>query len=86
MSTPAVAEAALIGKPHAKLGGKVGAAVALKPGGISVTAGELCAFVTAQVAAYKYPRRVWFIEALPKGPTWKILNREIVEPDEEAAP
>lgn len=53
---------------------------------VLVTAGELCAFVAAQVAAYKYPRRVWFIEALPKGPTWKILNREIVEPDEEAAP
>jgi hypothetical protein len=29
---------------------------------------------------------VWFIEALPKARTWKILNREIVEPDEEAAP
>jgi hypothetical protein len=28
---------------------------------------------------------VWFIEALPKGPTWKILNRESVVPDEEAA-
>ena len=66
--------------------GRVGAAVALKPGGISVIAGELCAFVTAQVAAYKYPPAGVVIEALPKGPTWKILNREIVEPDEEAAP
>jgi len=74
----------VIGTPHAKLGEKVVAAVALKPG-ISVTAGELCAFVEAQVAAHKYPRRVWFIEALPKGPTWKILNRESVVPDEEAA-
>jgi acyl-CoA synthetase (AMP-forming)/AMP-acid ligase II len=43
---PAVAEAAVIGMPHAELG-EVGAAVALKPG-ISVTAGELCAFVKAQ--------------------------------------
>jgi hypothetical protein len=29
---------------------------------------------------------VWFIAALPKGPTGKILNREIVVPDEESAP
>jgi hypothetical protein len=28
---------------------------------------------------------VWFIEALPKGPTWKILNRESVVPAEKAA-
>jgi long-chain acyl-CoA synthetase len=58
---------------------------ALKPG-IAVTAGELCAFVKAQVAAYKYPRWVWFVGALPKGPSGKILNREIVVPDEEAGP
>ncbi len=33
-----------------------------------------------QVAAYKYPRRVWFVDALPKGPTGKILKREIEVP------
>ena len=80
---PAVAEAAVIGMTHAELGEEVSAAVALKPG-MSVAAGELCAFVKAQLSAYKYPRRVWFVEALPKGPTGKILNREIVVPDEEA--
>jgi 3-(3-hydroxy-phenyl)propionate hydroxylase len=82
---PAVAEAALIGMPHAELGEEVGVAVVRKPGA-SVSANELRAFAKAQVAAYKYPRRVWFVEALPKGPTGKILKREITVPDEQVAP
>ncbi|HEY3715444.1 MAG TPA: long-chain fatty acid--CoA ligase [Jatrophihabitantaceae bacterium] len=81
---PAVAEAAVIGMPHAELGEEIGAAVALKPGA-TATPDELRAYVKAQVAAYKYPRRVWFVEALPKGPTGKILKREITVPDEEVA-
>jgi acyl-CoA synthetase (AMP-forming)/AMP-acid ligase II len=32
------------------------------------------------VEAYKYPRNVWFVDALPKGPTGKILKREIRRP------
>jgi long-chain acyl-CoA synthetase len=76
---PAVAEAAVIGMPHAELGEEVGAAVALKPGA-TVTSDELRAYAKAQVAAYKYPRRVWIVEALPKGPTGKILKREITIP------
>jgi long-chain acyl-CoA synthetase len=50
-----------------------------------VTEVELRAFVKGQVAAYKYPRVVWFVETLPKGPTGKILKREIVPPDASAA-
>ena len=30
-----------------------------------------------RVAAYKYPRQVWLVDALPKGPTGKILRREV---------
>jgi len=37
--------------------------------------------VKEQVAAYKYPRRIWFADELPKGPTGKILKREIEPPD-----
>ncbi len=77
---PAVAEAAVVGMPHAELGEEVGAAVVLKPG-TSASEDELRGFVKAQVAAYKYPRRVWFVDALPKGPTGKILKREITVPE-----
>jgi long-chain acyl-CoA synthetase len=78
---PAVAEAAVVGLPHPALGEEVGAAVVLKPGA-AVIAEELRAHVKAQVAAYKYPRHVWVVEVLPKGPTGKILRREIVPPDD----
>jgi long-chain acyl-CoA synthetase len=76
---PAVREAAVVGIPHADLGEEVGAAVALNPGA-ELTESELREFVKANVAAYKYPRHVWFLEELPKGPTGKILKREIARP------
>jgi long-chain acyl-CoA synthetase len=77
---PAVCEAAVVGMPHAELGEEVGAAVALK-NGESVDEETLQAFVKEQVAAYKYPRKIWFVDELPKGPTGKILKREIAIPD-----
>jgi long-chain acyl-CoA synthetase len=80
---PAVAEVAVIGMPHDDLGEEVGAAVALKPGA-SATPEELRAFAKDKVAAYKYPRRVWLVDSLPKGPTGKILRRE-VQPPEDAS-
>jgi long-chain acyl-CoA synthetase len=77
---PAVAEVAVIGIPHPDLGEEVGAAVALKPGA-SATPEELRAFARDRVAAYKYPRQVWLVDALPKGPTGKILRREVRPPE-----
>jgi long-chain acyl-CoA synthetase len=76
---PAVAEAAVIGMPHPELGEEIAAAIALKPGA-TATAQELREFVKGQVAAYKYPRHVWFVDELPKGSTGKVLKREIVPP------
>src|SRR5262249_28277606 len=76
---PAVREAAVIGMPHPDLGEEVGAAVALKPGA-QATESEIRDFVKSNVAAYKYPRHVWIVEELPKGPTGKILKREIKAP------
>jgi long-chain acyl-CoA synthetase len=77
---PAVAEVAVIGIPHPDLGEEIGAAVALKPDS-SATPAELRAFAREKVAAYKYPRQVWLVDALPKGPTGKILRREVKAPE-----
>ena len=82
---PAVREAAVVGIPHDEYGEEVAAAVSLKEGA-SATPEEIRDFVRDQVAAYKYPRTVWIVDELPKGPTGKILKREIKRPagDESA--
>jgi long-chain acyl-CoA synthetase len=76
---PAVREAAVIGLPHPELGEEVGAAIALVDGA-DATVEAIGAYVKEQVAAYKYPRKIWFVDDLPKGPTGKILKREIEVP------
>jgi long-chain acyl-CoA synthetase len=82
---PAVAEAAVVGIPHDSLGEEVGAAVALKKGAV-ISAEELRDYVKARVAAYKYPRLVWLVDALPKGPTGKLQKRDITIPTSETTP
>ena len=72
---PAVAEAAVFGVPDAERGEEVAALVTLKDGA-SATADEVRDYVKDLIAAYKYPRIVRF-GPIPKGPTGKILKREI---------
>jgi long-chain acyl-CoA synthetase len=81
---PCVQEAAVVGVPDDALGEEVGAAVVLKQGA-DVDAEELKAYVKEQLAAYKYPRKLWFLDELPKGPTGKILKREIAVPEKVAS-
>jgi len=76
---PCVAEAAVIGIKHADLGEEIGAAVALKRG-THAEAEELKNFVRDRLAAYKYPREIWLVDSVPKGPTGKILRREVKPP------
>ena len=57
----------MVGIPHDSLGEEVGAAVALKPGA-TATPDELQAFAKERVAAYKYPRHVWLVDAAAEGP------------------
>ncbi|HME68518.1 MAG TPA: long-chain fatty acid--CoA ligase [Myxococcota bacterium] len=73
---PAVLEAAVVGIAHESHGEEVKAILALKPGQ-TLSAPEVIAFCKERLAAYKYPRLVEFREALPKGPTGKILKREL---------
>lgn len=79
-SHPEVHEAAVIGVAHAELGEEVAAAIVPIPGS-TVTPEDIRDWVKERVAAYKYPRVVWFTEELPKGPTGKIVRREIVAPE-----
>ncbi|MBS1843708.1 MAG: long-chain fatty acid--CoA ligase [Actinobacteria bacterium] len=76
---PAIREAAVVGVPHDEWGEEIGAAVVLEPGEEAAPE-EISAYVRERIAAYKYPRVVWFLEELPKGPTGKILKREIEVP------
>jgi long-chain acyl-CoA synthetase len=80
---PAVREVAVIGIPHDSLGEEVAAAVALKPGA-QAAPDELRAFARERVAGYKYPRQVWLVDELPKGPTGKILRREVRPPAQDS--
>jgi long-chain acyl-CoA synthetase len=76
---PAIVEAAVVGVPDSVLGEEVAAAVVLKPGATQ-SAEDIRDYVKREVAAYKYPRHVWLMDALPKGPTGKVLKREIRPP------
>ena len=76
---PQVREAAVIGIPHEEWGEEIGAALVLHEGE-QLDPAEASAYVKERIAAYKYPRVVWFLDELPKGPTGKILKREIEPP------
>jgi long-chain acyl-CoA synthetase len=76
---PGIREAAVLGVPHDEWGEEIGAAVVLHEGE-DLEPEEVSAYVKERIAAYKYPRIVWFLDELPKGPTGKILKREIEPP------
>jgi len=73
---PAVAEAAVIGIPHDRHGEEIKAVLALKSGH-TADAEAIQEYCKERLAAYKYPRVIDIVDALPKGPTGKILNREL---------
>jgi long-chain acyl-CoA synthetase len=73
LSHPAVAEAAVIGIEDADLGEEVAAFVSLKRTE-KLSSEELLSYCKDHLARYKYPRQVYIVPELPKGPTGKILK------------
>ena len=76
---PAVADVAVIGIPDTHWGESVKAVVALRPGK-HVTSDELIAFCAANLADYKKPRSIDFVDELPRSPSGKLLKKEIRAP------
>ncbi|GAA0193764.1 fatty acid--CoA ligase [Cytobacillus oceanisediminis] len=72
----AVAESAVVGRPDERWGEIVRAVVSLRPGH-ETTAEEIQAHCRRELAAYKIPRVVEFVDELPKNPTGKILRRVV---------
>ena len=73
-----VREAAVIGVPHQVLGEDVGAFVVCKPGSV-VGYDELLEFCGARLADYKRPRKLWFVDELPRNATGKVMKHKLRE-------
>ena len=71
MDHPAVAQVVCFGMPHPKLGEEVAAVVVLKEGA-AATEREIQAFVATRAADYKVPKKILFMDEIPKGATGKL--------------
>ena len=81
---PAVREAAVIGTPDDEYGEEVTAYISLKPDAAAgVEAQTVIDFAREHLAGHKYPRLVHIIDDLPKGPTGKILRKELRTREEQ---
>jgi 4-coumarate--CoA ligase len=76
---PAVRECAVVGRPDAAAGEIPVAFVALCDNytASQKTKDELCGFVSERLTSYKQPREVYFVDAVPKTASGKLLRREL---------
>ena len=75
---PAIEETSVIGVDDPEFGKRLAAFVVLKPGS-SLSADDVRDFVKDNLARYKVPRDVTFLDALPRTPTGKVLKRQLRE-------
>jgi fatty-acyl-CoA synthase len=73
---PGIREVAVVGVADDDFGERLRAIVVLDPG-TSISEGELQAQVRGNLARYKVPREVVFVDRLPRGATGKVLKREL---------
>jgi acyl-CoA synthetase (AMP-forming)/AMP-acid ligase II len=78
MDHPAVAQVVTFAMPHDKLGEDVAAAVVLRDGHEASEA-ELRDFANLHLAAFKVPRRIVFLDEIPKGATGKLQRIGLAE-------
>jgi long-chain acyl-CoA synthetase len=77
MRHPAVKQVAVVGVPHETHGEEVVAVIVRSENGAAVTDEAIIAWSQEHLARYKYPRHVHFIDAMPLGPSGKVLKREL---------
>ena len=78
-SHPSVSDVAVIGVPDNKWGEAIKAFVVLKPG-VAGDAQAIIDFTRTQIASYKCPKSIDFIDTLPRNPSGKVLRRQLREP------
>ncbi|HUU43329.1 MAG TPA: long-chain fatty acid--CoA ligase, partial [Planctomycetota bacterium] len=74
---PDVADVAVAGVPD-EMRGEVVKAFVVPKEGATLTKADICGFCTGRLAAFKVPRHVAFLDALPRGLTGKVLKRKLV--------
>ena len=79
MSNPDIIDAAVIGIPDEKWGESVKGFVVLKDGA-KLSEVDIISYTKTQIAGYKCPKSINFIDILPRNPSGKVLRRELREP------
>jgi long-chain acyl-CoA synthetase len=75
---PAVSDVAVFGVPDERKGEIPAAAIVLRPG-MAITEKELEVYCRDHMAGYKIPRKLMFLDSLPRVHGWKLLRRELRE-------